>query len=270
MSNFRTIDRETRFLLPPSVDDWLPEKHLGGCRGARSSRDERQLSRFRIGVVSSANAAGPSCLRLCDGRVRAASWSVRPMTRWRSGLSRLTIIPSTTRSPLSRGDRIRFRSNSECSRKKLNGQYRTNVYYSPRNSMVNRGDESYALRDKPFGRRGRAPNLLHRSHHPCSNPLCHLCAVGEHPGNSHCGDSGALGNIRHRRRRGPICLTRHCKWRPIALARPRSGYDPDHAKRGQDYPEQKLLWYCQENCKVESVRHFGSILTVGERLRVTK
>ena len=28
MSNFRTIDRETRFLLPPSVDEWLPEKHL--------------------------------------------------------------------------------------------------------------------------------------------------------------------------------------------------------------------------------------------------
>ena len=28
MSNFRTIDRETSFLLPPSVDDWLPQKHL--------------------------------------------------------------------------------------------------------------------------------------------------------------------------------------------------------------------------------------------------
>jgi transposase len=28
MSNFRPIDRQTRFLLPPSVDDWLPEKHL--------------------------------------------------------------------------------------------------------------------------------------------------------------------------------------------------------------------------------------------------
>jgi transposase len=28
MSNFRQIDRQTRFLLPPSVDDWLPEKHL--------------------------------------------------------------------------------------------------------------------------------------------------------------------------------------------------------------------------------------------------
>ena len=28
MSNFRQVDRETSFLLPPSVDDWLPERHL--------------------------------------------------------------------------------------------------------------------------------------------------------------------------------------------------------------------------------------------------
>src|SRR5271154_3260602 len=28
MSNFRAIDRMTGYLLPPSVDDWLPEKHL--------------------------------------------------------------------------------------------------------------------------------------------------------------------------------------------------------------------------------------------------
>ena len=39
MSNFRTIDRQTGFLLPPSVDEWLPEKHLarfvgGGHRGS--------------------------------------------------------------------------------------------------------------------------------------------------------------------------------------------------------------------------------------------
>jgi len=27
MSNFRPVDRETSFLLPPSVQDWLPEKH---------------------------------------------------------------------------------------------------------------------------------------------------------------------------------------------------------------------------------------------------
>ena len=28
MDNFRSIDRQTGFLLPPSVDEWLPEKHL--------------------------------------------------------------------------------------------------------------------------------------------------------------------------------------------------------------------------------------------------
>src|SRR5271165_6574368 len=28
MSNFRPIDRQTPYLLPPSVDDWLPEEHL--------------------------------------------------------------------------------------------------------------------------------------------------------------------------------------------------------------------------------------------------
>jgi len=28
MNNFLTIDRQTGFLLPPSVDEWLPEKHL--------------------------------------------------------------------------------------------------------------------------------------------------------------------------------------------------------------------------------------------------
>lgn len=28
MTNFRSIDRETGFLLPPSVDEWLPQKHL--------------------------------------------------------------------------------------------------------------------------------------------------------------------------------------------------------------------------------------------------
>jgi hypothetical protein len=33
MSNFRPIDRQTGFLLPPSVDEWLPEKHLDDRQG---------------------------------------------------------------------------------------------------------------------------------------------------------------------------------------------------------------------------------------------
>ena len=28
MNNFRPTDRNTDFLMPPSVDEWLPERHL--------------------------------------------------------------------------------------------------------------------------------------------------------------------------------------------------------------------------------------------------
>jgi hypothetical protein len=28
MSNFRPTDRATGFLMPPSVDEWLPKQHL--------------------------------------------------------------------------------------------------------------------------------------------------------------------------------------------------------------------------------------------------
>ena len=28
MNHFRPIDRDTGFLTPPSVDEWLPERHL--------------------------------------------------------------------------------------------------------------------------------------------------------------------------------------------------------------------------------------------------
>jgi hypothetical protein len=74
MSNFRTIDRQTGFLLPPSVDEWLPEKHLARfVVEVIDGLDLRAMSGsyrgFRLGVVSSANAGGHSGLWLCDGRV---------------------------------------------------------------------------------------------------------------------------------------------------------------------------------------------------------
>ena len=82
MSNFRTIDRETGFLLPPSVDEWLPEKHLarfvvevvdgldlramsGSYRGSGSRRIIRECCwAFWFTAMR----------RAC---FRAASWSVR-------------------------------------------------------------------------------------------------------------------------------------------------------------------------------------------------
>ena len=44
MSNFRQVDRETSFLLPPSVDEWLPERHL--ARFVVEVIDQLDLSAF--------------------------------------------------------------------------------------------------------------------------------------------------------------------------------------------------------------------------------
>ena len=74
MNNFRVIDRETGFLLPPSVDEWLPETHLarfvvevierldlsatvGSYRGSGSAS------------LSSGAVVGHSGVRLRDGGV---------------------------------------------------------------------------------------------------------------------------------------------------------------------------------------------------------
>ena len=49
MSNFRSIDRQTGFLLPPSVDEWLPEKHL---------------ARFIVEVIDGLDAT--ECVRIVE------------------------------------------------------------------------------------------------------------------------------------------------------------------------------------------------------------
>ena len=104
MSNFRTIDRETGFLLPPSVDEWLPEKHLarfvvevvdgldlramsGSYRGSGSASYH---PRMLLGLLVYGYATGVFSSRKLE---RATSGA----TRWRSGSSRPTIIPTTTR-----------------------------------------------------------------------------------------------------------------------------------------------------------------------------
>jgi transposase len=85
MSNFRTIDRQTGFLLPPPVDEWLPEKHLarfvvgvidglgphamsGGYRGSGSAS---YPPRMLLGILVYGYARGV---------FRAASWNGRRMT----------------------------------------------------------------------------------------------------------------------------------------------------------------------------------------------
>jgi hypothetical protein len=44
MNNFRQVDRETGYLLPPSVDEWLPERHL--ARFVVEVVDQLDLSPF--------------------------------------------------------------------------------------------------------------------------------------------------------------------------------------------------------------------------------
>ena len=44
MSRFRPVDRQTGYLLPPSVDEWLPEGHL--ARFIVEVIDEIDLSAF--------------------------------------------------------------------------------------------------------------------------------------------------------------------------------------------------------------------------------
>ena len=70
MSNFRKIDRETGFFLPPRVNEWLPERYLArfvarSDRGAVPLGDDRQLPGHRVGDVSPEAIAGRHGLWLC-------------------------------------------------------------------------------------------------------------------------------------------------------------------------------------------------------------
>ena len=121
MSNFRTIDRETGFLLPPSVAEWLPEKHLARfVVEVVDGLDLRAMSGSYRGSGSASYHRAccwafwfTATRRAC---FRAASWSVRLTTWWRSGSSRPTIIPTTNdrgiQAALSRGDRSSIRSSA--------------------------------------------------------------------------------------------------------------------------------------------------------------
>jgi transposase len=89
MSNFRSIDRQTGFLLPPSVDEWLPEKHL--ARFIVEVIDGLGLQAMSSSYRGSGSASyhprmllGILVYGYATGFFRAASWNGRPMTRWRS------------------------------------------------------------------------------------------------------------------------------------------------------------------------------------------
>jgi transposase len=62
MSNFRPVDRDTGFLLPPSVDEWLPEKHL--ARFVVEVIDGLDLGRMAKAYRGSGSASYHPSLRL--------------------------------------------------------------------------------------------------------------------------------------------------------------------------------------------------------------
>ncbi|HWJ19408.1 MAG TPA: IS1182 family transposase [Geobacterales bacterium] len=60
MSNFRPIDRQTAYLLPPSVDDWLPEEHL--ARFVVDVVEQLDLSAMSKAYRGSGSASYHPCL----------------------------------------------------------------------------------------------------------------------------------------------------------------------------------------------------------------
>jgi len=115
MSNFRPVDRDTGFLMPPSVDEWLPEKHLarfvvdviGGLDlramigSYRGSGEASYHPTILLGILIYGYATGVFSSRKLSGR---------PMIRWRSASSPPTSTRTTTPLPRSGGA---FSSRSE-------------------------------------------------------------------------------------------------------------------------------------------------------------
>lgn len=71
---FVDVDRETLYLLPPSVQDWLPEGHLGRfVVEIVEQLDLRSLKASYAGswfaALQSCHVAGALVLRLCDRRL---------------------------------------------------------------------------------------------------------------------------------------------------------------------------------------------------------
>src|ERR1700693_2882771 len=65
MPNFRPTDRLTGFLMPPSVDEWLPQTHLARfvvevVDGLDLSSNEQELSWVGFGLLPPESAVEPA------------------------------------------------------------------------------------------------------------------------------------------------------------------------------------------------------------------
>ena len=57
MSNFRSVDRGTAYLLPPSVEEWLPADHL--ARFVVEIVEQLDLTRLVAGLLDPAARVRP-------------------------------------------------------------------------------------------------------------------------------------------------------------------------------------------------------------------
>ena len=85
MSNFRNFDRDTGFLLPPSLNEWLPERHL--ARFVAEIIDALDVSAMSNSYRGSGSASYHPKLLLAvlvygyaTGSSPAANWSRRHTT----------------------------------------------------------------------------------------------------------------------------------------------------------------------------------------------
>ena len=58
MGNFRDWDRDTVFLLPPSLNEWLPEQHLARFVAANEHPDHEQIEGLFVKVLLLAKEPG--------------------------------------------------------------------------------------------------------------------------------------------------------------------------------------------------------------------
>ena len=117
--NFRPTDRLTSFLMPPSVDEWLPQRHL--ARFVVDVVDGLDLSAMSKSYRGSGSASYHPAVLLsllvygcATGDIPAANWNEPPTIPSPSAsLPRKRPIPTTTPSPHS-GDGFSRRSRRCC------------------------------------------------------------------------------------------------------------------------------------------------------------
>ena len=119
MSNFRPTDRETGFLMPPSVDEWLPERHLArfiveaveglDLRGMSGSYRGSGSASYHPTVLLSILVYGYATGVFSSRKLERAT-DVPVAFRF---LARRTIIPTTTRSRRFCG--VSWRRSRSCS-----------------------------------------------------------------------------------------------------------------------------------------------------------